>query len=323
MSKTAIQWTLVLFKLLAASGVAVLGFAGISELVGLKVTGMKVTDQMAEELSGAQVARRGGQFVAVQREQFLGSSAVQSKIIKRIYYITIIVAILMMAVAGLCAVLTVARPANIMAAARNLASGSPISIELLMYGLGVAVGLVYFFVKRSESRFTPIIGIIAALVAVAIGFSTGYSHQAMPGTPAWHTVAIPLSFMLSSLLLGGLLFQTIVVIVSKDAVSSTISWALVGVAAANTLALAAYGLMVQLADNAIYYWLLAVVVGGAGAVAYALLMARRTSLAWLGLSVLAALVGAVTIRAFVWLTAKSQLVILLDAVALANNGMFG
>ena len=302
---------------------AVLGFAGISELVGLKVTGLKVTGQMAEELSGAQVARRGGQFVALQRKQFFGLPAVQSKAIKRIYYIAIITAMLMIAVAGLCAVLTVARPANIMAAARNLASGSPISIELLMYGLGVAVGLVYFFVKRSESRFTPVIGIIAVLVAVAIGFSTGYSHQAMPGTPAWHTITIPLSFMLSSLLLGGLLFQTIVVIVSKDAVSSTISWALVGVAAANTLALVAYGLIVQLADNAIYYWLLAVVVGGAGAVAYALLMARKTSLAWLGLAVLAALAGAVTIRAFVWLTAKSQLVILLDAVALANNGMLG
>jgi formate-dependent nitrite reductase membrane component NrfD len=308
-SKTAVQWTLVLFKLLAASGVALLGFAGISEFIGLKVTGLKVTGQIGEGLSGAQVARSGGQFVALQQRQFFGQSATPSKAIKRIYYISIIVAMVMIAAAGLCAVLTVSKPASIMAAARNLTSGSPISLELLMYGLAVAVGLVYFFVKRSESRIASIVGIITVLVAVAVGYSTGYSHQAMPGTPAWHTIAIPLSFMLSALLLGGLLFQTIVMIVSKDSVATTISWVLVGVAAANTLALAAYGLIVQMADIAVYYWLLAVVVGGVGAAAYALLMARKASLAWAGLAALAALVGALTIRVYVWLTVGSGLLI--------------
>jgi hypothetical protein len=306
-SETAVQWTLVLFKLLAASGVALLGFAGISEFIGLKVTGLKVTGQIGEGLSGAQVARSGGQFVALQQKRFFGQPVTLSKAIKRIYYITIIVAMVMIAVAGLCAVLTVSKPASIMAAARNLASGSPISLELLMYGLGVAVGLAYFFVKRSESRIVPIVGAIAMLVAVAVGYSTGYSHQAMPGTPAWHTIVIPLSFVLSALSVGGLLFQTIIMLVSKDALPTTISWVLVGVAAANTLALAAYGLIVQMADIAVYYWLLAVVVGGVGTVAYALLMARKASLAWVGLAVLAALVGAATVRAYVWLTASSSL----------------
>jgi hypothetical protein len=269
-SKTPVEWLLVLFKLLAASGAGVLAFVGISEFLGGR---------------------------------------------KRTNLIAIIIALVMIVVGGGLAVLKVGNPSSVMAAAANIRTGAPVSLEFLACGLTLVVGVIYLFVQRQEGPASKVLGCASVLGAVAVGYTTGYSHQAMVGTPVWNTPAIPFGFLFGALLLGGFIYLALSARDGTDGLSKVFVWIVAGLAVLTTLVTGVHGFAAPLDDRLFLYLALTPLVGGVGSLLAAVLYARSASLVWAALGILTAVVGGLAFRAFVWVIVKPGLLSFLDTSA--------
>lgn len=316
----AVQWPIVLFKLLAGGGAGLLGFAGLAAL-------------LSHEASRPWLAR--------------------------VNFAAAITSLVLVAAGGACVLLQVAKPAQIMAVVRNISSGSPISLEFLAFAVTLAAGVIFLLASRvgggetaGEAGGGSAVGVaagetgvagaaaageagevgggmavkIAAVLAIAaalfMGFMTGYSHMAMPGTTAWHTPAIPVAFLASALLLGGFLYLLLLGLIrgraavggdaaaaaaaartpSRDiALVKIIAISLAALAALTIIAAVVYGLFAPLGDFAIAFWLLVPVIGGAGSLVAAILDWRRPASSWAMLGLVAALIGACVLRVTLWL----------------------
>ena len=193
------------------------------------------------------------------------------------------------------------QPANIMAAAANVFSFSGISVELVMLGVNVIVGVAYLIASRKEAsssvmRGIAVVGVIAGVVMTFV-VGNGYVMQSQPN---WNTALLPLAYTGSGLACGGALYCAIMAAFKEDIAE----FKLVGVVAIVAIviqlaACAAYGAVVASAIDAALYWGGCVGVGSVVALACAI-FARKTPLAWWAVFA-AALVGGIALRAAMWL----------------------
>ncbi|MDR1082789.1 MAG: polysulfide reductase NrfD [Coriobacteriales bacterium] len=256
---------------------------------------------------------------------------------KRVNTIAIVIALVLLAAAACAAFVRLGKPASIMSVARNISSGTPVSLEFLAFVACVIVAVVYLFVTMRESSTKKALGIAAMIVAVAVGFTGGYSHQAMVGMTAWHSPAVSVSFLLSALVPGGFIYLALVALFGAnneggseegdDSVDSSVAQTvddstrkmtlvLVGLSLLSTVALIANGLMVPLGSATVLYWILVSLVGGAVPLASAALLLARPLLAWIYLGAGGALVGAFALRATIWLALNAGLSKTLESAAI-------
>jgi formate-dependent nitrite reductase membrane component NrfD len=217
----------------------------------------------------------------------------------------LLTALLLLVAGGVAGVFQVAQPAKIMAFVRNLSSGSPISLELMAWGLCLIVAVVYLLVKRGGGSATRVLGVIAVAVALAVGFLTGYSHATMVGMPGWHTPTIPVSFLLSSMTFGGFCYVALAKRRTDEALIKVLVGLLIALSILVTIAFAAHGVVVPLGADAVAYWLLVPLVGGAVPVVASVMMRLKSTPVWVYLGVVAALTGALAFRVYLWITVDS------------------
>ena len=157
-----IQWSLLLFSLLAGTGGSLLAYVGLSQFCGF----------------GARSRRN-----------------------------LIIASLVLVVVGGLFSVLHLEQKANIMAAAANVFSFSPISIELIMVGLNVIVGIVYLVmvIKETGELSLKVVAALGILFGLLIGYATGSGYQ-MGAQPMWNTVLLPLCYLVTDLALAGAVY---------------------------------------------------------------------------------------------------------------------
>jgi hypothetical protein len=278
--ETAIPWLSVLFKLLVASGSGILAFAGISELVG------------------AGASSNG--FDGSQSKTDFG---------------TITLALILVVSGGCLYVARLGDPTQVMAIVRNVSNGSPASWEFLIYLLVLLCSAICLAVVRREGRLGGILSALCILLALAMGFSTGYYHMAMIGTPAWHSSAIPLGFTASALLLGGFIYLALTGRGSKEGSkkgpkkndSKTIEGILVTLAIVTAAATATFGVSASFGLYAPLYWMAAPIAGGmvSAVVAVMSIHTHRFSARWACIGVLTSLAGALAFRASLWLVGST------------------
>ena len=262
MSKTAIQWALVVFKLLAGVGGGILGFAGLAALLGRR------TDDNRKAL---------------------------------------LVSLGLLLIAGCAVLIYVGKPSGIMLVVRNVSLNSPLSWELMSYGFAIVVSIVFLILGKSKGVLLKTLAIIAIIVAVAVGFTTGYSHLSMVGMRSWHNPLIPWCFLISALLLSGLIYLAITGKKEDEKDRKLITTIIVILAVFATLCYCAYGFTASLGDYAMLYWTAAPLIGGTISMVCAILMKIKDAAVWLYASATAALVGAVAFRAIIWLIVETGL----------------
>lgn len=255
MTKTAIQWAMVFFKLLASTGAGILGFVGLVELMGTRT----------------ETSRKA-----------------------------IIVSLVLLVAAGCAALLQVGKPAGIMQVVGNLSVESPISWELVSFGVAVIVGIVYLLLSNSKNALIKLVAVIAIIMAIAVGFTSGYSHMSMLGMRSWHNAAIPASFLFSAILLGGLGYLAVAGKSEDEKGFSLVTTIVIVLAVLTTLGYCAFGVTAELGDYMLAYWALAPVIGGAACAASSFLIRVKDSLVWVYTSLATALVGAIAFRALIW-----------------------
>jgi formate-dependent nitrite reductase membrane component NrfD len=268
-TKTVIQWPLVFFKLLVGSGAATLAFTAVCEL------------------SGSSKKSSGRKTSIVAAAIGLG---------------------LMLAGAG-TAVLQLGNPSQIMAVMRNLAGGSPISMEIVAFALCLVTAVAYLVARMRDAATTRVLAIAAAVFALGYGFLSGYSHMAMTGMPGWHNPALPGAFLLSSLLTGGLVFLAVDTVFSAgQKVTNVLVHLLWGVAVFAVVAEMLYGLTAPLGAVAWAYWLAVPLLGGLLPGVVMTLALRLRTAAWTVYAALAcSLVGAFALRMLVWMATNTAL----------------
>jgi hypothetical protein len=322
-TETAIQWSVVLLKFCAAGGAGILGFVGLSEFVG------------GRSSEGRQNSRQNSR--------------------KRTNTIALIVALALLVAGGCTAFIRLGKPAGIMSATRNIATGSPISLEFLAFVVCLIVAVAYLFTTLRESPANKALGIAAMIMAVAVGFTGGYSHQAMVGMTAWHSPTVSCSFLLSALVLGGFVYLLLATLgrdvnveevrevrATEGSAASEVSAATASEVTAGTvtppnnptrtmtamtgalavlsllsaIALLANGLTVPLGDTTALYWVLVPLVGGIVPVACAVLAFLRPLPVWWYLGMAGAFVGAFVLRATIWLAVNAGLPKLVENLAI-------
>jgi formate-dependent nitrite reductase membrane component NrfD len=216
--------------------------------------------------------------------------------------VAVIVALLMIAIGGAMVLFQVAKPAQIMAVMRNVTAGSPISLEFLVFLISLVVGIIYLFLERREEAVPKVMGIVGIAVALGMGFMSGYSHMMMTGSPAWHTPAIPVSFLTSGLLLGGFIYLALAGknVAEDNKLVKLIGAILIVVALIALVSEIFYGLYTSLGTAAVFYWGSVPLVGGGVSALAALLEMRKPSNVWVFVGLATSLVGALVLRAMVW-----------------------
>ena len=275
----AVEWSLLLFTVIAGAGAGMLAFAGAGE--------------------------------------FLGAS-------KKARFISAIIAVVLMVAGGCVSLLHLGNPINFMAAATNLLSFSPISLELIFLGLGVIVAVVYIVLVNRESNASKILGGIAIVIGAIFAYVSGHGYEVIAVKFAWATPTLTLSYLLSALTLGGFLFLALQVAFKDEEVSiKKIALVALIVAALSTILYAGYGIAAPLGDNAILFWIGSFVVGGLITLAAAVLLYLRMKniqvLVYVGLAT--ALIGGIIFRAVMWLAGSTYILNFFD-LGLNNRSLW-
>ena len=241
---------------------------------------------------------------------------------KKARFIAAICSLILLVVGGLLSLLHLGNPSNFMAAAANLFSFSPISLELIFLGLGVIVAIIYLVVVNREGGASKAIGVIGIIVGIIFAYVSGHGYEVIAIRPAWATPTLTLSYALSALTIGGFLFLVLQVIFKDEADSiKKVAMVVLVVAVLETILYIAYGALAPLGDSAILFWIGAVVVGGLIAAVAGLLAWMKNNQAMVYVGVLAAIIGGIAFRAVMWLAGSAFLPNFYD-VAAHNRGLW-
>lgn len=224
-----------------------------------------------------------------------------------------VAAMLLLVVGGIVSVFHLGNPANFMAAATMIFSGSPISMELLFLGLCVIAAIIYAIMANREGVALKVLGAIAIVVGVLFAYFSGHGYEVIAVKDAWATPLLTFSYTFSALTMGGFLFLSIQAVI-KDETDSVKRMGLIVliVTALQAIVYIAYGATVSLGDYAVLFWGVVVVCGGlASAVAAFLVFSKRiAAMAYAGLVV--AVVGAIAFRALMWVLGSTYIPDLFD-----------
>ncbi|MCD8199833.1 MAG: hypothetical protein LUD25_02595 [Coriobacteriaceae bacterium] len=140
---------------------------------------------------------------------FVGISELIGKA-RQARFIGIIVAIILTAVGGAFSLLHLQVPQNVMAAITNLGSFSGISLELMMVGLTIVIGIIYaILIKRDVAAVAlKVFAVLSILSGLVLTFICGHGYV-IESRAFWDTELLPLAYMGSSLPIGAFLFLAI------------------------------------------------------------------------------------------------------------------
>jgi anaerobic dimethyl sulfoxide reductase subunit C (anchor subunit) len=246
---------------------------------------------------------------------------------KKVRYFSAIAALVLLVVGAIFSILHLANPANVFAAATNVFSLSPISLELIFVGLSAVVALLYVIVGNREGseNTAKFLGIAGIVFGVLFAYVSGHGYEVIAAKPAWNTALLTLSYATSALTLGALIYLSISAALKEDAgVIKKLAIITVIFAVLQLNNFVAYGLNIEsvLEGNAVLYWGAAVVLGSIIPLLAALVLAVKENLAALAyVGVIAALIGSLVFRVVMWAVGSSFLPTLFD-IASQSRGLF-
>ena len=158
----AIEWTLVLFSLLAGCGGCAFAYLG---------------------LSGFMLSDKNGRFQIA------------------------LVAFIITVIGGFCSVAHLASPENVLAAVWNIGSFSGISIELMLIGIVCILMIVYMVLVKRGASETGIkaIGAIGAVFGLLLAFFTGHGYV-IESRALWNTEMLPIAYLGTALAFGAFVY---------------------------------------------------------------------------------------------------------------------
>jgi anaerobic dimethyl sulfoxide reductase subunit C (anchor subunit) len=164
----AIEWSLVIFSLLAGIGGCTFAYVAISEFT---------------------------------------NSGIKSR------FSVTLVALILTLIGGCASVTHLASPQNVMAAVQNLFSFSGISIELILIGITLVLMIIYLVLVKREAvdgvrKVVAILGLIAGLL---LAFFTGHGYV-LQAQPTWDTQALPFAYLGTALAAGAFLYVVVAAI---------------------------------------------------------------------------------------------------------------
>lgn len=214
-------------------------------------------------------------------------------------------------VGGLCSVTHLGNPSRIFAALTH--AGSGIFYEMLLIGV-MLVCVVAFLVllKRGQEGAATVLAVIGGIAGVVLSFACGASYM-MAARPAWDTIALPLAYGGTALVLGAAAYALVAAATSAKATAGDeaatsvagalgfygIVVAICGIVAAVTVLV--YGAAADLmADSLIW---IAVLAAGIAPAALGFFASKRSNgiTVLLGIACACALVGAVALRCAMWI----------------------
>lgn len=225
---------------------------------------------------------------------------------KKSRLIVSIVALVLMVVGGCASLMHLAHPQAVMAAVTNIFSFSGISVELIMLGVTFVLALVYavMVVRVENPTALKVVGVLAGLSGLVLAFVCGNGYR-MSTMEHWNTVLLPLAYLGTSWIVGALAYLAIAS--SREDVSKLWIYG-VGVSIVNLIALVAYGASCGFGgEHAALYVAGAIVVGGVVPLACAVLWKKKPGVALLAAGAGAAVVGALSLRAVMWLLGAGYL----------------
>lgn len=220
-----------------------------------------------------------------------------------------VVAFALTVVGGLCSVVHLASPENVMAAVWNIGSFSGISIELILIGIVCVFMVVYLVMLRREAskNATLAVGVIGGVFGLLLAFFTGHGYV-LESQPAWNTELLPLAYLGTSLALGAFVYNVCALNMKVEAdelqkmALPEGAGALVG--AVTIVAYVIAALMGGSEQNALAVVAMLVIFGVvAGAACGILLLLKKTTATTIAVPVAglaATAIGSLALRCFMW-----------------------
>jgi anaerobic dimethyl sulfoxide reductase subunit C (anchor subunit) len=238
-------------------------------------------------------------------------------------FVAAVVSLVLFIVGGIASIFHLGHPANVMAAAGQLFSGSPISLELLFLGLAVIVTIAYLAVVRRVGSASKGVGVAAVVVSLILAYVCGHGYEVIASRPGWATPALSFAYCGSGLTIGGFLFLSLAVIFKEESdILKKLTIIAIIVAAIETVAFIAYGLTAPLGDNALLFWGCVVIVGGVLALVAGLALFAKQSLGSLSyVGLVAAFIGGISFRVLMWILGSPALPNAFDLAA-NSRGLF-
>ncbi|MDR1185327.1 MAG: dimethyl sulfoxide reductase anchor subunit [Coriobacteriales bacterium] len=247
--------------------------------------------------------------------EFFGAS-------KKARFIAAILSLILLVVGGCLSLLHLGNPVNFMAAATNLFSFSPISMELIFLGLGVIIAIIYLVLVNRESTASKALGVCGIIVGVIFCYASGHGYEVIDARPAWASPMTTFSYMLSALTIGGFLFLCLQVAFKDESASiKKVGFVVLIAAVLETIVYIAYGALSPIGENALLFWIGAVIVGGVIAAVAGLLVYLKNNVTMIYVGIIAALVGGIAFRAVMWLSGSLEIADFFD-IAANSRGLF-
>lgn len=241
-------------------------------------------------------------FASAAIDEFKGTT-------KKTAFPAAILAVVLLAVGGICSVTHLSHPERMLAALGHPTAG--IFLEALLLGILAVVAIVYaILVKREASagarKVFAVLGIIAA---IALTFACGASYM-MSSHAMWDTITLPLAYLGTAAASGTALYLVLCAALKES--DEAVSFAGLLATAGGVLALVlgiVYGVAgnVAFGDQAAIFWLAVVVCGGVAPIVFGYLASKKpaSGLTYGAIAVVGALIGSIGLRCVMWLVGSA------------------
>jgi anaerobic dimethyl sulfoxide reductase subunit C (anchor subunit) len=241
---------------------------------------------------------------------------------KKTRFIASLIAVALFILGGISSIFHLGHPANVMAAAGNLLSGSPISLELLCLIIAIIVAVVYLVAVKRELDISKAVGIIGILVSVVLAFVVGHGYEVIASRPNWSVGTLSLAYLFSGLCVGGYFFIAIASVLKEEvSLIKKLALFLSFVAGASMIAFAAYGISVDLGSHTTVFWGVVVFIGGIVPLVTAAGLVVKQTPVLMYIGFIAALAGGVAFRILMWVLGSSAIPGLFDSALNAHGAL--
>lgn len=238
----------------------------------------------------------------------------------------LIAALVLLGVGGLMSVFHLAHPERFMGAIANLLSFSGIALELIGLAFGGLATILFLVFSVTENTVgQKVVAVCSIVIGVVASFLQGYAYFEVAAQAGWHSIALALGYLFTSLAVGALVYAAVAAVKKEDeAAQRLVGKVALVLAVLATLASAAYaatlGAAGLLAGSAVLYTVLALgfALATLAAAAWFTFKAPTTTLAVGG-----AVVGfgsSIALRVLMWAVAAYQFSFIWDATV--NRGLY-
>ena len=224
---------------------------------------------------------------------------------KKAAFAMAILAVVLMAVGGICSVTHLSHPERVLGALAHPAPG--IFLEALLLGITAVVAIIYAVLVKREAGagVRKVLGIVGFILAIAFTFSCGSSYM-MASHPMWNTVALPLAYMGTAAASGTALFLLIASAMHEEVETVKLAGILTMAGGALALVLGiVYGFAggVAMGSQAALFWIGVVVCGGIAPLVCGIAATKKAdnALALGAVAFVGGLIGSGALRCLMWL----------------------